>query len=141
MTFGEAEEEIGSFDQTKGLGMISSSSTISGGKVRAGVADSKVRAKMSKANRLRTAAITRSAASMQASGAMEGTKTSLSVTPAQGKISIVFRLLHLVIILLGFELSNRATALQRVKEANERWFAGGTFSFAGKKGDETGSGH
>jgi len=92
MTFGEAEEEIGAFDQTKGLGMISSSSNISSGKVRAGVADSKVRAKMSKANRLRTAAITRSAASMQASGAMEGTKTSLSVTPAQGKISIDFGL-------------------------------------------------
>jgi len=119
MAFGEAEEEIGSFDQTKGLGMLTSSSGISSGKVRSGVADSKVRAKMSKANRLRTAAITRSAASMQAGGALEGTNTSLSVTPAQ-----------------GFELTNKAAALQRVKEANERWFAGGTFSFVGKKGDE-----
>ena len=97
MAFGEAEQEIGAFDQTKGLGMISSgSSGISSGKVRAGVADSKVRAKMSKANRLRTAAITRSAASMQASGALEGTKTSLSVTPAQGKISIDLNCFHLV---------------------------------------------
>jgi len=101
--------------------MISSSSGMSSGKVRAGVADSKVRAKMSKANRLRTAAITRSAASMQAGGASEGTMTSLSVTPAQ-----------------GFELSNKAAAQQRVKDANERWFAGGTFSFAGKKGDDKG---
>jgi U4/U6 small nuclear ribonucleoprotein PRP31 len=91
MSFGEAEQEIGAFDQTKGLGMISSSSGMSSGKVRAGVADSKVRAKMSKANRLRTAAITRSAASMQAGGASEGTMTSLSVTPAQGKISINLR--------------------------------------------------
>jgi U4/U6 small nuclear ribonucleoprotein PRP31 len=90
MVFGEAEEEIGAFDQTKGLGMLSSSSGISSGKVRAGTADSKVRAKMSKANRLRTAAITRSAASMQAGGVLEGTKTSLSVTPAHGEISIRF---------------------------------------------------
>lgn len=84
MTFGEAEAEVGAFDQTKGLGMLTSSSGISSGKVRAGMADPKVRAKMSKANRLRTAAITRSAASMQG-GPLEGTKTSLSVTPAQGK--------------------------------------------------------
>lgn len=90
MAFGEAEQEVGAFDQTKGLGMLSASSAsgISGGKVRAGIADSKVRAKMSKANRLRTAAITRSAASMQAPGVLEGTTTSLSVTPAQGEILI-----------------------------------------------------
>ena len=90
MTFGEAEAEIGAFDQTKGLGMLTSSSGISSGKVRAGMADSKVRAKMSKANRLRTAAITRSAASMQGGGPLEGTKTSLSVTPAQGKNPVGF---------------------------------------------------
>jgi hypothetical protein len=35
---------------------------------------------------------------------------------------------------LGFELTNRATAAQRVKEANERWFAAGSFSFVGQKG-------
>ncbi len=53
MAFGEAEEEIGAFDQTQGLGMISSSSSaISSGKVTAEMADAKVRAKMSKANRL-----------------------------------------------------------------------------------------
>lgn len=37
----------------------------------------------------------------------------------------------------GFELTNRAAAAQRVKEANERWFAGGTFSFIGQKGTST----
>ena len=39
-----------------------------------------------------------------------------------------------LIYLAGFELTNRATAAQRVKEANERWFASGNFSFVGQKG-------
>ncbi|KAJ3575160.1 hypothetical protein NP233_g1270 [Leucocoprinus birnbaumii] len=104
MAFGEAEEEVGAFDQTKGLGMIG----VGTGKVRAGMGDAKSRAKLSKANKLRTAAITRSAQAAQSSG----TATSLSVTPAQ-----------------GFELTNRAAMAQRVKEANEKWFGSGTFSF------------
>ncbi|KAJ7283834.1 hypothetical protein C8J57DRAFT_1677289 [Mycena rebaudengoi] len=104
MTFGEAEEEVGAFDQTKGMGMIGATS----GSVRAGLGESKSRAKMSKANKLRTAALNRSA---QLGG------TQPSVTPAQ-----------------GFELTNRAAAAQRVKEANERWFAAGTFSFIPSKG-------
>jgi len=107
MAFGEAEQEVGAFDETKGLGMIGS------GKVRANAGEAKSRAKLSKANKLRTAALTRAAASSSASG----TATSLTVTPVQ-----------------GFELTNRAAAAQRVKEANERWFSGGTFSFAGQKG-------
>lgn len=37
MAFGEAEEEVGAFDQTKGLGMIGT------GKVRAGVSETKSR--------------------------------------------------------------------------------------------------
>lgn len=37
MVFGEAEEEVGAFDQTKGLGMIGS------GKVRAGAGEAKSR--------------------------------------------------------------------------------------------------
>ncbi|PFH52519.1 hypothetical protein AMATHDRAFT_74007 [Amanita thiersii Skay4041] len=108
MAFGETEEEVGAFDQTKGLGMIG----VGTGKVRAGLGEAKSRAKLSKANKLRTAAITRSA-----QAASSGTATSLSVTPAQ-----------------GFELTNRAVAAQRVKEANERWFASGSFSFVGTKG-------
>ncbi|KAI0080687.1 Nop domain-containing protein [Panus rudis PR-1116 ss-1] len=112
MAFGEAEEEIGAFDETKGLGMIGS------GKVRANVGEAKSRAKLSKANKLRTAALARAA---QSSGtATSGTATSLTVTPVQ-----------------GFELTNRAAAAQRVKEANDRWFAGGTFSFVGQKGSTT----
>ncbi|ETW84547.1 hypothetical protein HETIRDRAFT_473222 [Heterobasidion irregulare TC 32-1] len=109
MAFGEAEEEVGAFDQTKGLGMIGGGT----GKVRASMGEAKSRAKMSKANKLRTAALTRAAQSSQASG----TASSLVVTPVQ-----------------GFELTNPAAAAQRVKEANDRWFAGGTFSFVGQKG-------
>ncbi|KAN0127102.1 Nop domain containing protein [Lactarius tabidus] len=108
MAFGEAEEEVGAFDETKGLGMIG----VSTGKVRANLGEAKTRAKMSKANRLRTAALSRAASSAQTSG----TASSLVVTPVQ-----------------GFELTNRAAA-QRVQEANDRWFANGTFSFVGQKG-------
>jgi hypothetical protein len=39
MAFGEAEEEVGAFDQTKGLGLIGAGT----GKVRAGMADAKSR--------------------------------------------------------------------------------------------------
>ena len=38
---------------------------------------------------------------------------------------------------VGFELTNRAAAAARVKEANERWFSSGTFSFVGQKGTTT----
>ncbi|KAH9927134.1 Nop domain-containing protein [Epithele typhae] len=111
MAFGEAEEEVGAFDQTKGLGMIGT------GKVRAGVGEAKSRAKLSKANKLRMATLTRAA---QGGGAStSGTATSLTVTPVQ-----------------GFELTNKAAAAARVKEANERWFSNGTFSFVGQKGSK-----
>jgi U4/U6 small nuclear ribonucleoprotein PRP31 len=39
MAFGEAEEEVGAFDQTKGLGMIGAGT----GKVRAGLGEAKSR--------------------------------------------------------------------------------------------------
>ncbi|KAI6105723.1 hypothetical protein F5141DRAFT_1189509 [Pisolithus sp. B1] len=110
MAFGQPEEEVGAFDQTKGLGMIG----VGTGKVRAGLGEAKSRAKLSKANKLRTAMLARVAQSSASS--TSGTATSLTVTPIQ-----------------GFEL-NRAAAAQRVKEANDRWFAGGTFSFVGQKG-------
>ncbi|GAB1518886.1 small nuclear ribonucleoprotein [Rhizoctonia solani] len=117
MEFGKAEEEVGAFDETKGLGMMGNSF----GKVRAGAADAKSKAKMSKANKLRTQAITRAAQSANTSG----TATSLSFTPAQ-----------------GLELVNPSLAAARVKAANERWFAAntGTFSFIGTKGSASGSG-
>jgi len=98
------------------MGMIGATS----GSVRAGLGESKSRAKMSKANKLRTAALNRSAllgGTQPSSASASGTATSLSVTPAQ-----------------GFELTNRSAAAQRVKEANERWFAAGTFSFIPQKG-------
>lgn len=41
MAFGEAEEEVGAFDQTKGLGMIG----VGTGKVRAGLGEIKSRGK------------------------------------------------------------------------------------------------
>ncbi|KAI0347438.1 Nop domain-containing protein [Trametopsis cervina] len=111
MAFGEAEEEVGAFDQTKGLGMIGS------GKVRAGMGEAKSRAKLSKANKLRTAALSRAAQGLGGGSQTSGTATSLTVTPVQ-----------------GFELTNRAALAQRAKEANDKWFAGGTFSFVGQKG-------
>ncbi|KIK30469.1 hypothetical protein PISMIDRAFT_5883 [Pisolithus microcarpus 441] len=110
MVFGQPEEEVGAFDQTKGLGMIG----VGTGKVRAGLGEAKSRAKLSKANKLRTAMLARVAQGSASS--TSGTATSLTVTPVQ-----------------GFEL-NRAAAAQRVREANDRWFAGGTFSFVGQKG-------
>ena len=124
MAFGEAEEEVGAFDQTKGLGMIGT------GKVRAGAGEAKSRgtsfstlrhtaprktlllrfdrpsrmltyellltppflrtaAKLSKANKLRMAALTKAAqGSGSGSGAAtSGTATSLTVTPVQGSWS------------------------------------------------------
>ena len=39
MAFGEAEEEVGAFDQTKGMGMIG----VGTGKVRAGLGEAKSR--------------------------------------------------------------------------------------------------
>jgi len=151
MAFGEAEEEVGAFDQTKGLGMIG----VGTGKVRAGGADAKSRgifepllslylsvltsfslAKMSKANKLRTAALTRVA--QQSGTQTSGTATSLTVTPVQGMLSSSkLDLVTSDMVLcstLGFQITNSAAA-QRVKEANERWFAAsGTFSFVGEKG-------
>ncbi len=41
MAFGEVEEEVGAFDETKGLGMIG----VGTGKVRANVGESKSRGK------------------------------------------------------------------------------------------------
>jgi U4/U6 small nuclear ribonucleoprotein PRP31 len=112
MKFGEVEEEVGAFDQTKGLGMIGT------GKVRAHEADSKSRAKMSKANKLRTQALTRAAQSAQTSG----TATSLVFTPVQ-----------------GLELVNPAARQARVDAANARWFgsSSGTFSYVPGKGAST----
>jgi len=52
------------------------------------------------------------------------------VTPAQGELVWIPKVQNLT-FLSGFELTNKATMAQRVKEANEKWFGSGTFSFAG----------
>jgi len=90
---------------------------LNSGKVRASAGDAKTRAKMSKANKLRTQTLTHAAQQSSSSSQMSGTATSLVFTPAQ-----------------GFQLQNPAIAAQRVKEANDRWFAAGNFSFVGQKG-------
>ena len=95
MVFGKAEEEVGAFDETRGMGMIG----LASGKVRASAGEAKSRgqssgqafvlnviliialAKMSKANKLLTAAMARSAQS----AATSGTATSLIFTPVQGE--------------------------------------------------------
>lgn len=108
MEFGKAEEETLVDDETVGLGMIGSA-----GKVRGLVADSKSRAKLSRANRLRTQMLGRAAASNDSASGMA---TSLSFTPVQG-IEIV---------------TPSLSAAQKVQEANDRWFAGGTFTHVPK---------
>ncbi|TYJ54331.1 hypothetical protein B9479_004996 [Cryptococcus floricola] len=108
MEFGKAEEEIGVDDETVGLGMIGSA-----GKVRGEMADSRSKAKLSRANKLRTQLLGRSQASNDAASGMS---TSLSFTPVQG-LEIV---------------TPSLSAAQRVKAANDRWFAGGTFTHVKK---------
>lgn len=109
MEFGKAEEETGVDDETIGLGMIGSAS----GRVRGEVVDARSKAKLSRANKLRTQLLGRSAIS---SDAKSGTATSLSFTPLQG----------LEIVTPSLANANR------VKEANERWFASGTFTHVRK---------
>jgi U4/U6 small nuclear ribonucleoprotein PRP31 len=50
MVFGEAEEEVGAFDQTKGMGMIGATS----GSVRAGLGESKSRGKRARFPEIRS---------------------------------------------------------------------------------------
>ncbi|KAK8869526.1 hypothetical protein IAR55_000092 [Kwoniella newhampshirensis] len=110
MEFGKAEEEVGIDDETVGLGMIGSA-----GRVRGEVADARSKAKLSRANKLRTQLLGRSAVS---NDAKSGMSTSLSFTPVQG-IEIV---------------TPSLSAAQRVQAANDRWFAGGTFTHVQKGG-------
>jgi len=121
MAFGEVEEEVGAFDETVGLGMVGQ------GKVRAGEADAKSRAKVSKQNKLRLQMLNRVAAgnSSKISGLQtSGTATSLTFTPAQ-----------------GLELANPSALAARLKAANDRWFSGksSTFSYVPEKSGAGGS--
>ncbi|ORY03530.1 Nop domain-containing protein [Basidiobolus meristosporus CBS 931.73] len=69
MSFGVAEDEVGSMDSTRGLGMIGANS----GKVRAAVADSRAKVPYKKPKIL-----------SGSSGATSGLSSSLAFTPAQG---------------------------------------------------------
>ncbi|KAJ9114869.1 hypothetical protein QFC20_001240 [Naganishia adeliensis] len=113
MAFGEVEEETGAFDETVGMGMIGSSN----GRVRAEAIDNKSRAKMSKANKLRTQLL--GGRTQSANSNLSGTATSLSFTPVQG-IEIVTPSLA------------KAQA-DKVAAANDRWFAAGTFTHVPKQ--------
>ncbi|CAO1635118.1 unnamed protein product [Sympodiomycopsis kandeliae] len=134
--FGKAEEEVGAFDETVGLGMAGSSS--SNGRIRAAAGESRTKAKMSKKNQNRLEALKRASNARPnldtmmadsdpastygtASSASSGTQTSLAFTPVQ-----------------GIELADPSAAAARqrkIDEANDKWFRQGQFSLApGVKG-------
>lgn len=122
LKFGEAEEEIGSFDETKGLGMLGGSST---GKVRLSGGETRSRAKLSKASKNRLAALRSSAAASGQSALTSGTSSSLVFTPVQG--------LELV-----DPAAQRAKQQATLEAAKPGWFVEGRFSVVpGTKGKGT----
>ncbi|KAM0791218.1 hypothetical protein ACM66B_005699 [Microbotryomycetes sp. NB124-2] len=106
MAFGQAEEEAGVFDETRGLGMIGSSS----GRVRAETGEAKSKAKMSKMSKGRLASIKSTTA------ATSGLATSLAFTPVQ-----------------GLELVDPGKLRNKVADANARWFQDGAFTHVPKE--------
>ncbi|UZJ56016.1 hypothetical protein CBS101457_005336 [Exobasidium rhododendri] len=111
--FGQEEEEAGAFDETVGMGMISSKGDT--GRIRAQASQStSAKAKMSKRNQDRINALktSRSSASSldSAGGESSGTASSLSFTPVQ-----------------GIELVDPSRQ-RKVDDANAKWFREGTFS-------------
>ncbi|GAA6006808.1 hypothetical protein JCM10207_009103 [Rhodosporidiobolus poonsookiae] len=111
--FGEAEEEVGALDETRGMGMIGSSS----GRVRANQGEAKSKAKLSKSAKGRLASI-----KTPSSGtATSGLATSLAFTPVQ-----------------GLELVDPSKVRARVDEANAKWFGdSGAFTHV-RKGEGIG---
>ncbi|GAA5864607.1 hypothetical protein JCM8547_005597 [Rhodosporidiobolus lusitaniae] len=109
--FGEAEEEVGALDETRGLGMIGASS----GRVRAQTGEAKSKAKLSKSAKGRLASIKTGPSSGTATS---GLATSLAFTPVQ-----------------GLELVDPSKVRAKVDEANAKWFADGAFTQIPKKGD------
>ena len=111
--FGEQEEEAGAFDETVGMGMISSKGDSGRIRAQSGQATS-AKAKMSKRNqdRINTLKTSRSGAGALESvgGESSGTASSLSFTPVQ-----------------GIELVDPSRQ-RKVDDANERWFKEGSFS-------------
>lgn len=127
--FGKAEEEVGAFDETVGLGMAGSSSAA--GKIRASAGESRTNAKMSKKNQTRLEQLKRSArpnldnmvgdddsaaaAASSSNDAAGGTQTSLAFTPVQG-------------IELADPSAAAAARQRKIDEANAKWFQQGQFS-------------
>ncbi|GAA5901217.1 hypothetical protein JCM6882_006149 [Rhodosporidiobolus microsporus] len=110
--FGEAEEEVGALDETRGLGMIGSSS----GRVRASMGEARSKAKLSKSAKGRIASI--KTGSSGSGTATSGLATSLAFTPVQ-----------------GLELVDPSKVRARVDEANAKWFADdGAFTHVQKGG-------
>ncbi|GAA5835708.1 hypothetical protein JCM3766R1_005828 [Sporobolomyces carnicolor] len=108
--FGEAEEEVGAFDETRGMGMVGSSS----GHVRANVGESRSKAKLSKSAKGRIASIKTSGT------ATSGLATSLAFTPVQ-----------------GLELVDPSKLRSKVDDANAKWFSDGAFTHV-RKGEGIG---
>lgn len=111
--FGQEEEEVGAFDETVGMGMISSKGESGRLGSQAGQATG-TKAKMSKRNqdRINLLKNSRSGASTleNIGGESSGTASSLSFTPVQ-----------------GIELVDPSRQ-RKVDEANAKWFKEGSFS-------------
>ncbi|GAA5870877.1 hypothetical protein JCM3774_001699 [Rhodotorula dairenensis] len=113
LKFGEAEEEVGAYDDVQGMGMIGSTS----GRVRANMGEARSKAKLSKSAKGRLASI-----KAPTSGtATSGLATSLAFTPVQ-----------------GLELVDPSKMRNKVEEANAKWFADGAFSTYQRKGEGIG---
>ncbi|GAA5901091.1 U4/U6-U5 snRNP complex subunit PRP31 [Sporobolomyces salmoneus] len=110
LKFGEAEEEVGAFDETRGMGMVGSSS----GHVRANAGEARSKAKLSKSAKGRLASIKTSGT------ATSGLATSLAFTPVQ-----------------GLELVDPSKLRSKVDDANAKWFSDGAFTHV-RKGEGIG---
>ncbi|GAA6009005.1 hypothetical protein JCM11491_005709 [Sporobolomyces phaffii] len=110
LKFGEAEEEVGAYDDVKGMGMIGSSS----GHVRANAGEARSKAKLSKSAKGRIASIKTSGT------ATSGLATSLAFTPVQ-----------------GLELVDPSKLRSKVDDANAKWFSDGAFTHV-RKGEGIG---
>jgi U4/U6 small nuclear ribonucleoprotein PRP31 len=107
MAFGQEEEQVFAYDESRGLGMAGAG--VSSGKVRALVTDSKTRARMSKGMQAR----------MNALGTkkeISGLASSLAFTPVQ-----------------GIELIDPSRLAREKQTEDDRWFKSGTFTMINSK--------
>ena len=117
MKFGEQEEEVGFGDETEGLGMLSQS-----GSFRALKVDNRTKARIGKKMQARLGQLSGIKTSLGKESS--GLQSSLSFTPLQG------------IELINPSLNDAARA-NLVKSANDKWFAGGTFTQIDPRKKET----